>query len=146
MSIPDNLILDYFVLVTDVPDAEIDGFKQDMEGGKVNPMVLKKRLGIEIVKQFWDQKAAEEAQANFEKIFQKRDIPEADQMVKLQIEGFLTAEITRAGLTKSRAEAKRLLEQGGIEIDGEKATEDLEMKNIKKGAVIKVGKRRFAST
>jgi tyrosyl-tRNA synthetase len=146
MSIPDNLMLDYFVLITDVPDAEIAGFKKDMEAGNLNPMVLKKRLGMEIVKQFYDEKAAVSAQENFEKIFQKRDVPEADQMVKLQMEGLLTAELARAGLTKSRAEGKRLLEQGGIEIDGVKATEDLDMKNIKAGAVIKVGKRRFAST
>ncbi len=146
MSIPDELMLDYFILITDVPDAEIDGFKKDMESGNLNPMVLKKRLGMEIVKQFHDEKAAEAARENFERIFQKRDVPEADQMVKLQCEGFLTAELARAGLTKSRAEARRLLEQGGIEIDGVKAAQDVDMKEIKKGAVIKVGKRRFAST
>jgi tyrosyl-tRNA synthetase len=145
MSIPDNLIIDYFELVTDVSDEEIAGFKKGMESDNVNPMDYKKRLGLEIVKQFYDEKAATDAQANFEKIFQKRDVPDADQMVKLGSEGMLTAELARVGLTRSRGEARRLLEQGGIEIDGVKAIEDLDMGSIKNGAVIKVGKRRFAS-
>jgi len=146
MSIPDNLIVDYYELVTDVPEEEIAGIKKDIEGGSVNPMDLKKRLGFEIVKQFYDEKAAGDAQANFEKIFQKRDVPDADQMVKLGSEGMLTAELARVGLTKSRGEARRLIEQGGVEIDGVKVNEDMDMGSIKKGAVIKVGKRRFAST
>jgi tyrosyl-tRNA synthetase len=56
----------------------------------------------------------------------------------------LTAELTEAGLTKSRSEARRLLAQGAIEIDGKTITEDLEITKIKKGSIIKVGKRRFA--
>jgi tyrosyl-tRNA synthetase len=66
--------------------------------------------------------------------------------VTIGAEGLLTLELAKAGLTKSRGEARRLLEQGGIEIDGVKITDDIDMTKVKRGSIIKVGKRRFAST
>jgi len=148
MSIPDGLIIDYLELVTDVPDGEIAEFKEQMASPSVNPMVIKKRLAYEIVAQFHGAQAAHEAEAHFTKVFQKRQAPE--EVVSLNafigIGVTLTAALTEAGLTKSRSEARRLLAQGAIEIDGEKVTEDIDMANIGKGRKIKVGKRRFAST
>jgi tyrosyl-tRNA synthetase len=147
MSIPDNLIINYFKLITDVPDEEIAEFEQQIINSSVNPMVLKKRLGREIVAQFHGSPAAQESDDNFTRIFQNRETPDAGEMVSLAGRtGLLTLELTNAGLTKSRAEAKRLLAQGAIEINGERATEDIEIKDIKQGSTIKVGKRRFAST
>lgn len=145
MSIPDNLIIDYFDLVTDVNDSEIEEMRQALNSQSVNPMYLKKRLAREIVQQFHGKDAAREAEANFERIFQKREAPDEEQIVKLAPEGWLTVQLTNAGLTKSRSEARRLLIQGGIEIDGHKISEDIEMSRIKPGSIIKVGKRRFAS-
>jgi tyrosyl-tRNA synthetase len=145
MSIPDTLIIDYFTLITDVPDKEIGEYSKALAGNMVNPMELKKKLAHEIVTEFHSAEAASEAADHFSRVFQKRLAPEEDSIVKLEVNGTLTEELTRSGLTKSRAEAKRLISQGGIEIDGQKVTEDLEMTLIKKGAVIKVGKRRFAS-
>jgi len=148
MSIPDGLIIDYLELVTDVPDGEIAEFKEQMANQSVNPMVVKKRLAYEIVAQFHSTQAAREAEDHFTKVFQKRQAPE--EVVSLNafigLGVTLTAALTEAGLTKSRSEARRLLAQGAIEIDGETVTEDMDMANIGKGRKIKVGKRRFAST
>jgi tyrosyl-tRNA synthetase len=146
MSIPDSLIIDYLELVTDVPDKEIADFKEQIANQTINPMVIKKRLAQEIVTQFHGAPAAREAEEHFTKVFQRGEIPEEVVPLKSSAgnKSTLTAELTEAGLTKSRSEARRLLAQGAIEIDGKTVTEDLEIAQIKKGSIIKVGKRRFA--
>jgi len=147
MSIPDSLILDYFELLTDVSDEEICEYSAKMASNEINPMLIKKRLAFEIVSQFHSPKAAQEAEQHFAKVFQKRETP--DELVSLaglsDSNITLTVALARAGLTRSRSEARRLLEQGAIEVNGKKITEDLELSSIAKGSVIKIGKRRFAS-
>ena len=143
MSIPDILIIDYLELVTDVPDKEIAEFKEQIASGSVNPMTIKKRLAYEIVAQFHGNEAAREAEKQFTKSIQKRD---PDMRVKIGLSATLSAELTRAGLTKSRAEARRLIAQGAIEIEGQKVNKDLNMSEIGPDKKIDVGKRRFAST
>jgi len=83
MSIPDSLILHYFELVTDVPDQELDEFRQELSNETINPMTLKKRLAREIVTRLYDQKAATEAEEHFVKVFQKRELPEEIRQVKI---------------------------------------------------------------
>jgi tyrosyl-tRNA synthetase len=146
MSIPDGLIVDYLELVTDVPDEEIADFKEQIAKQSINPMLIKKRLAKEIVTQFHGASAAGEAEEHFVKVFQKGETPEEVVSLKASAgnKSTLTAELTEAGLTKSRSEARRLLAQGAIEINGETVTEDLEIAQIKKGSIIKIGKRRFA--
>jgi tyrosyl-tRNA synthetase len=152
MSIPDSLITDYFELVTDVPDEEIAEFKEQLKTHSVNPMNLKKRLAHEIVRQFHGKQAADEAQEYFTQVFQKREVPnEIHTTVELRGTGTLraNAEVWRditsllsdAGLAKSRSEARRLLAQGAIEVDGEKVSTDKVI--LKDGSIIKVGKRGF---
>jgi tyrosyl-tRNA synthetase len=152
MSIPDSLILDYFELVTDVPEEEIAEFKKQLRTHSVNPMNLKKRLAHEIVRQFHSKQAADEAEKHFTQVFQKREMPnEIHTTVELRGTGTLraNAEVWRditsllsdAGLAKSRSEARRLLAQGAIEVDGEKVSTDKVI--LKDGSIIKVGKRGF---
>jgi len=146
MSIPDSLIIDYLELITDVSDKEIAEYKEQITRQSINPMDIKKRLAVEIVAQFYDSSAAHEAEEHFAKVFQRREIPEDVVTIKPSAgnSSILTAELAGAGLTKSRSEARRLLSQGAIEIDGKPITDDLEITQIKKGSIIKVGKRRFA--
>jgi len=147
MSIPDSLIIDYLELLTDIPDEEVAAFKMQIANQSINPMIIKKRLAHEIVTQFHGAQAAREAEEHFAKVFQKGEVPE-EAVVMLNastgLKATLSAELTKAGLTKSRSEARRLLAQCAIEVDGKTVTEDLEMAQIKKGSIIKVGKRRFA--
>ena len=145
MSIPDELLINYFELITDVSDKEIAEYKEQMASQSVNPMVIKKRLAFEITSQFHSAETASEAEDHFIRVVQEKEIPE-DLVILPVSQCALTVALTDAGLTKSRSEARRLLNQGAIEIDGEKVTEDMAMSKIKKGSKIKVGKRRFAST
>ena len=175
MSIPDSLTLHYFELVTDVPDEELEAFRQGLSRQTVNPMELKKRLAREIVTQLYSQKVASEAEGQFEKVFQKRGLPEEIEQVKItpellqKIKARLVEEhkaVTRIkevgkpeteewivsvplllceiGLAKSHSEAKRLIKQEAVRIDGKTIYENYEEHEaIKIGSVIKVGKRRW---
>jgi len=174
MSIRDDLILQYFELLTDVPDAELEEFRKAMSGNAINPMELKKRLGRELVTQLYDQKAAVEAEEHFTRVFQKREIPEDIQKIGItpQLLQKIVARsseedkilvsigevskpeaeqewlvsvpllLCEIGLAKSRSDARRLIEQGAVRIDGKTiyTTEE----NIRKGSIIKVGPRRWA--
>jgi len=149
MSIPDYLIIDYFELVTDVPDEEIAEFKKQLNTHSVNPINIKKRLSNEIVTCFYGNKAASEAEEYFTKVFQKREIPSEipeyvfttsytkDKLYHIDIAPTLLEE----GLVKSNSELKRLLTQGAIELDGEKISSSLI--EAHSGSILKIGRRRF---
>ena len=149
MSLPDSLIIDYFELVTDVPDKEITEFKEQLNTRSVNPMNLKKRLAYEITKQFHGKNAADEAEQDFTRVFQKREIPEkvaeyafaatyiGNGLYRLDIAPTLLEE----GLVKSKNELKRLLAQGAVELDGEKVSSNII--NAHQGGILKIGKRNF---
>ena len=141
MSIPDNLLLDYFTLVTDVSDAELADFGEEIERG-ANPMQLKKRLASEIITQLYDQAAASAAENAFVRVVQNKEAP--DEIAEFRISVSVVSipqVIVDAGLAKSKSEASRLIAQGGVELDGVKVEEP--NCEVKSGAVLKVGKRRF---
>jgi tyrosyl-tRNA synthetase len=153
MSIPDSLIINYFELLTDVPDQELEEFRKGLENKNINPMELKKRLAREIIAQLYEPKAATEAEGHFERTVQKKEIPEEIPECRLSF-GELAAQrgseagidisrlLVAAQLTKSRSEASRLIAQGAVSTDGEKISSNIA--TIKSGSIIKVGKRRFA--
>ena len=148
MSIPDSLIMDYFELVTDVPDEELEEFRQELSDKNFNPMTLKKRLAREIVALLYDLNAASYAQMNFEKVFQKKGLPEdiPEYHVHfpqgLDVTGLdITLPLLGTKLVSSRSEAGRLVKQGAVEIDGQKVTNFVVP--VKNGSIVKVGRRRF---
>ena len=155
MSIPDSLIRHYFELVTDIPDEELEEFRQELSRETINPMMLKKRLAREIVTQLYNQKAATEAEEHFVKVVQRQELPDKIEDLPLnlyfkdlspeQME-FTSVDISKllvvTGKVKSRSEANRLIEQGAVSIDGNKLTSPAA--HIKIGSIIKIGKRRFA--
>jgi tyrosyl-tRNA synthetase len=154
MSLPDNLMMDYFELLTDVSDEELSEFRQQLESGSINPMILKKRLAREIVTQFHGADAARKAEADFEKVFQRREIPEDIAEIPLQDISNLTTTsgiLVNTGLAKSRSEARRLIAQGAVEImwlkDGEFTSEKVSGDELKlalgDGNIIRVGKHRW---
>jgi tyrosyl-tRNA synthetase len=141
MSIPDSLILDYFELVTDVPDQELEQFKQELEGETVNPMELKKRLAREIVSQLYNQQAAGQAEEHFTKVFQKKEVPtERKKGTESQGKRLLDYLIENQ-MAKSRSEAKRLIEQGAVYLNGKRVT-DVNY-TFPKGTILRVGKLRY---
>ena len=143
MSLPDELIVDYFELITDVPDEELVEFSQQLETDSINPMELKKRLATEIVTEFHDSKSAQPAAEHFQKTVQQKELP--DEIPELKIDISKPADIveilTISNMVKSKGEAKRLLTQNAVEIDGKKVSDPLA--SLNNGSVIKFGKRRF---
>ena len=143
MSIPDELILQYFELVTDVSDEELGEFESALAGQEVNPMNLKKRLAREIITGLYSQKEALEAEEGFTRVFQEREVPEEIEEHCLSLASLSLVDIlVETGLAKSRSEASRLLKQNAVSVNGERAAENLT--GIQSGSIIKVGRRRFA--
>ena len=145
MSIGDNVMMSYFECLTDVPDRELDELRRDLEAEAVNSMELKKRLASDITGQFHGPEAAREAEARFERVVQKRQAPEAVEEYPLSAiarRGSSTSDVLVATqLVKSRSEAKRLISQGAVEVDGQKvSSEDVEWRD---GSIIKVGRRKY---
>jgi tyrosyl-tRNA synthetase len=143
MSIPDSILLQYFELLTDVSDEELAEFKKQLDSG-VNPMALKKRLAREFVTRFYSAKDARAAEEHFEKTVQNKEIP--DEVEEYRIEPGITISqlLVNSGLTDSRSEAVRLIKQGAVTLDGNKVNDFNEP--VTKGAIIKVGKRRYLKT
>ncbi len=144
LSIPDAIIINYFELLTDMPDAELDEYRKALASNSINPMELKKRLAREIVEQFHDKQSAADAQAHFEKTVQKKEMPDEIPEYRTSISAEpvqLANLITAAGLAESKSAARRLLTQGAVELDGQKVTAETAV--IKNGSILKAGKRRF---
>lgn len=148
MSIPDELIIRYFELVTDEHPDNIEKMKNDMKEDKVNPRDLKMTLAKEIVKLYHGEEKAVEAEEHFKSVFQKKNLPDDIQDLEISLEDsedgifFIPKLVTTLKLSPSTSEARRLIKQGGIKINGEKISE--EKLSINDGDIIQVGKRKFA--
>jgi len=137
MSVPDSLLMDYFELLTDVPDKELDEFKNDPAA---NPMTLKKRLAREIITQLYNGKAASEAEGHFERTVQRKEKP--DEIALGTKSGkSLQDYLVENQLAKSKSEARRLIDQGGVYVNDERVKDA--NYTVKKGDIIRAGKRRY---
>jgi tyrosyl-tRNA synthetase len=144
MSIPDILIYKYFTLATRLSPSELADVKKTLENPDTNPRDIKRRLGFEIVKLYYDEKTANEAISGFDKIFIKKEIPDEIPEYTLDEKNIkLTAFIVKTGMADSNAAARRLIEQGGVSMDGEKIEDVNYIVAGDSGFVLKVGKRKF---
>lgn len=140
MSLPDELIAVYFEHCTRAPVAEVELSQKQLVAGQKNPRDFKMELALEIVKMCWGEKKANAAKNNFIKIFQKKEFPERLTEKFLANKNIIDV-LVLGGLVKSKSEARRLISQGGIKIDGRAAESDQEI--IKSGSVLQRGKRVF---
>ncbi|MFC1870009.1 tyrosine--tRNA ligase [Chloroflexota bacterium] len=121
MSVPDNLILQYFELVTDVPDGELKEMAEVLKNESVNPMELKKRLARELVTQLYSQKEASEAEEHFGKTVQRKEAPEDVPTIRTTDDPVdIRRLLVSSGLVSSMSEATRLFKQGAIKENGVK--------------------------
>jgi len=135
--------------VTDVPDKELAEVGEALRTRSVNPMEVKMRLAREIVAQFHSDEAAQAAEAEFTRVFRERELPEEPevhpvhfgQVTDSQGRTSLARLLADLGAVPSRSEARRLIRQGAVEIDGKVATTDVV--ELRDGMVLRVGKRRF---
>ena len=145
LSLGDDVITKGMEYLTDVPMSEIAEIEQAIASGE-NPMQFKKKLAFEIVKQLSSSAEAEEAQNAFEKVVQKGELPLDIVEVKLQDDDdeYLSEDLlVELNLASSKSEAKRLFEQGGVELDGERVLNPNENKKYKDGSILRIGKRKI---
>ncbi len=150
MSLADSVMMDYFVLLTDVPDEEIEKMRRDIAENKINPRDVKMKLAKIIVTQFHGAAAAEVAEAEFVRVFQQRELPAEIPTVALDPATYAGKPVhiadlmLQTGMVSSRMEAKRMIAQGAVSIDSNRVTEEQPLVTIGEGQVLRVGKRRFA--
>jgi tyrosyl-tRNA synthetase len=148
MTIPDSQIINYFELVTDVHPDEIKLTCEKLEDGNINPRDVKMKLALEIIALYHGMEAAKKAEEHFVKVFQKGMIPEDLQVLNITASGVvnenvdLIKAITMSGIVKSSSEARRLLEQGGVKLNGVKVSNWAEI-HINNEDVLQIGKRGF---
>ncbi len=142
MSIPDEAMPNYFDLVTRWPPEEIERIKKGLADGSIHPRDAKMKLAWEIVDAFHGREAADAAEAYFRRVFQERELPEEMPTWELRGPVNIVDLIFEAGLARSKSEARRLIQQGAVRLDGERVT-DIEQVVEPREAVLKVGKRRF---
>ena len=145
MSIPDKLIYPYFELVTDVSLDELKSIKAQLEDSKTNPRDVKKYLGRTIVRMYHGEEASKSSETAFEQVFVKKDIPDempefTFEQTNIRIDDLLIATKTAT----SKNEARRLIAQGGVSLDGEKIEDVFTEVELSGEKVLKVGKRKFA--
>jgi tyrosyl-tRNA synthetase len=146
MSISDDLMWRYFELLTDLSADEILALKTKCESAEQNPRNVKVNLAKLIIKDFHSSKAAQEAEEEFNRRFVKKEIPDDIEEMSVVSQTYKLAELLlQTNLAASKGEARRLIEQGGVKIDGEKVSNaqfEIEL-NAEKGLIIQVGKRKF---
>ncbi|MHC4231020.1 MAG: tyrosine--tRNA ligase [Planctomycetota bacterium] len=142
MSIPDELMENYFTLLTDIPADEIAVL---CDASKTHPKQAKVKLGKIIVEQFYDAGAADAAAAEFEKVFAQNQLPDDMPEVEIALEPIMASKLlTHCNLVASGGEAKRMCKQGGVKVNDEKIANPSQEIAPADGMVIQVGKRRFA--
>lgn len=149
MSIPDEIMFSYYELLTDVPLNEIEDFKRGVKDGTVHPKDVKSRLASILVETHHSRDAAIKASRNFEKVFKAKEIPEEIKehaISKRDLKEnkiWIAKLLTLTGLASSKSEARRLILQGGLKIDGRRFSDAEAEILISDGMVLQVGKRNF---
>ncbi len=141
MSIPDELIINYFNYATKVSPDEIEKIEKQLKNDEINPKIIKQRLAREIVSLYHGEDVAISAEDEFNLIFKKKDIP--DDIPEFNISGAtkIIDILTQSKTCASGGEARRMIKQNAVSIDGKKITDIFQ--EITEECVIKVGKRRF---
>ncbi|NLJ41992.1 MAG: tyrosine--tRNA ligase [Clostridiales bacterium] len=148
MSIPDELMIKYYELTTDIHPDEIEKISNSIKDGSYHPRDAKMRLAREVTTLYHGEEAAKKAEEQFKAVFQKRGMP--DEIPTFEIpENIMTPEgvdmtrlLTEVGFAPSTSQARRLLNQGAVKVNGEK-TSDLKNSSLKNNDIIQSGKRNF---
>ncbi len=146
MSISDDLMWRYYVLLTDFTPAEIREMRERAGSGEINPRDFKVALARRVITDFHSRAAAEAAEEEFNRVFKRKEVPDEIEERALAARVWkLPRLLVETGLAPSMAEARRLIEQGGVRVDGERASQtetEVEL-TADRAPLIQVGKRRF---
>ncbi len=143
LSIPDEQIEKWFVLAADANGAVIRSIRKKLNDPNVNPMSVKKQLAKTLVELYYNKEKADSAEKNFQNVIIEKNIPKDIPIYPLKQEDLIVNVIFSSGMLKSKGEARRMIKQGAVKIDGDTVNDIYE--NIKPGPekILKVGKRRF---
>ncbi len=145
MSVTDELMLRYYELLSHISNEEFKDLREKIKDGSLHPMEAKEALALEITERYHGRQEALKAKEGFELVFRKREVPGEIEVFKLAWEEellWLPKVLSLSGLAQSVSEARRLIEQGGVKIDGQRCS-DPEAKLPKGSYLLAVGKRRF---
>ena len=141
MSFPDEVLINSLESLTLIPVEEVEKLSESLKNG-ANPMDIKKRLAFEIVSLHHSKEQAQKAQEEFEKVVQNQEAPSELEEFQVEPDQTLVDVLTNSGAVSSKSEAKRLIEQKAVDIDGETII-NANYKDFKSGVIIKAGKRKF---
>ncbi len=151
MSIPDAAMPDYYEYATDISADDLARVKQSLTDGSLHPRDAKRRLAREIVRLWHGVDGAATAAAEFDKVFLARDLPAEIPEIRLSglsaggaVRRRATRLLVELALAASQSEAKRLITQGGVAVDGQRLGDVDQEIEARDGMVVRVGKRRFA--
>ena len=143
LSIPDNIMASWFILAVDAEDSYVDEISEKLDSNSINPMELKRELARKIVTIYYDENKALEAENHFNQVTVSKGIPDEIEEFKLTEDELLVNIIADSGLLKSRSEARRMIKQSAVKIDG-KTVSDIQYKvSSSSSFILKVGKRKF---
>ncbi len=150
MSIPDELMVKYYELVTDLTNEEVEQIRNGLADGSAHPRDMKMRLARTLVRMYHGEEAAEQAEEHFKTVFQQGALPEDIEEKVLSAadleEGSmkLIRLLVELGLQASNGEARRSIQQGAVRINQEKVTDPQAAITVNDGDIVQVGKRKFA--
>tara|TARA_A100000164_G_scaffold381839_1_gene435868 strand:+ start:1219 stop:2424 length:1206 start_codon:yes stop_codon:yes gene_type:complete len=143
MSIPDELIYKYYSVALDLEESKLLFIKEKLDDKITNPRDIKRDLARELVQMYHGEKKSQEAQAHFEKVIVNKENPDEMNEFKIKNETTIVDLLLDSGLAPSKGEAKRLIKQGAVKIDGIKIDDlDYQLRS-NENKIIKAGKRRF---
>lgn len=145
MSIPDTLITRYYSLLTDVEQAELVKMDKEIESGSINPRDIKMKLAHMITEEYHGKNGADKAQEDFINVVSNKGIPDDIESVKIDAEGINILDLlVKLSFVQSKGEAKRLIQGGGVKLDGEKLSDMAYTVKPGMDVVLQAGKRKFA--
>lgn len=144
MSIPDTLITRYYSLLTDVEQAELVKMDKEIESGSINPRDIKMKLAHIITEEYHGKEGADKAQEEFINVVSNKGIPEDIESVKIDTEKSILDLLVDLKFVQSKGEAKRLIQGGGVKLDGEKLSDMAFTVKPNMDVVLQAGKRKFA--
>lgn len=146
MSIPDELIARYFRYGAHASDADVKALEEGLKNGSVHPRDAKVNTAKKIISIYHNEEAGQAAFEEFERMFVKKDVPDDIEEVTIELDNPLQPVMNVITVTKmagSKKEAKRLIQGGGVSIDGEKVGDPFSKADFSKQRLVKVGKRKF---
>ena len=143
MSIPDELIYKYYSVALDLEESKLLSIKEKLDDKSTNPRDIKRDLARELVQMYHGEKKSQEAQAHFEKVIVNKENPDEMNEFKVRYETTIVDLLFDSGLAPSKGEAKRLIKQGAVKIDGVKIDKLDYQLHSNENKIIKAGKRRF---